>query len=279
MRIKEKTALVTGASSGLGRAVAIKLAQRGAHVALIARREQVLSEVASVAQAFEGRVLVVPCDVSDPNQVSAAFHTILDQLGPPDILVNAAGIGIWKPFQAISAQEHRRMMEVNYWGAFNWIRCVLPKMLEQGRGRIVNISSGSGKIGFAATSGYSASKFALTGLSESLHRELLGTGVGVSCVHPGSIRTDFWNEQNIPKRHLPPLVRFAPKLSAAAVARHVCYCIRLGLPVRTLPAFVGLLVRANALWIRLGDLMLWKWFLPLLGGLLLFQILRLVFNL
>lgn len=143
-------------------------------------------------------------------------------------------------------------------------------MKKHGCGHIVNISSGAGKIAFSVTSGYSASKFALTGLSEALHRELLGTKLRVSCVHPGNMKTGFWNEDAIPRRGLPPLVRFAPMMSPEAVARNVGYCLWLGLPVRTLPVFVGLLTRANALWIRLGDLMLWKWFIPLLILMLLF---------
>jgi hypothetical protein len=89
------------------------------------------------------------------------------------------------------------------------------------------------------------------------------------------VRTEFWNEANIPTSQLPPLIRFAPKLSAKAVARNICYCIWLGIPVRTLPIFVGLLTRANALWIRLGDLMLWKWFVPVL---ILAIVLRLLFR-
>jgi len=266
MRIKGKTAIVTGASSGLGRATALLLAKYGASVALVARRQELLEEVATEALAMGGggTVLAMPSDVGDPAQVSASMDLIRERLGEPDILVNAAGVGIWKRFAEVTDAEHHAMMQVNYWGAFHWIRHVLPGMRERRRGRIVNVSSGAGKIGFSVTSGYSASKFALTGLSEALHRELLGSGVGVSCIHPGSMRTSFWNEANTPTSQLPPLIRFAPKLSAKAVARNICYCIWLGIPVRTLPIFVGLLTRANALWIRLGDLMLWKWFVPAL---------------
>jgi short-subunit dehydrogenase len=137
-------------------------------------------------------------------------------------------------------------------------------MQRRGTGHIVNVSAGTGKIGLSVTSGYSASKFALSGFSEALHREFLGTRIRVSCLHPGNMRTEFWNEESIPKRGVPPLVRYAPKMSPESVARNVLYCILFGLPTRTLPVFVGLLTRVNALWLRLGDLMLWKWFVPLL---------------
>ncbi|HEX6737575.1 MAG TPA: SDR family oxidoreductase [Vicinamibacteria bacterium] len=278
MKLRDKTAIVTGASGGLGRATVRLLAKSGARVAMVARRQDALERVAREVEARGGRVLPVPCDVTDPAAVAAALALVRRELGEPDILVNAAGIGIWRPFAEISDEEHRAMMDVNYWGAFHWIRAVLPGMRERGRGRVVNVSSGAGKFALAVTSGYSASKFALTGLSEALHRELLGSGVGVSCLHPGSIETPFWDERRTPRRHLPPLVRYAPKLSPQAAARAVRYCIWLGVPAWTTPVFVGLLARLNALWIRLGDLMLSRWFLLGAGILIALRVLKLAWR-
>lgn len=274
MQIKAKTAVVTGASSGLGRATAMALARRGASVALVARRADLLEEVAGELRALGARAIGIPCDVADPAAVAKALERVRSELGEPDILVNAAGIGIWRPFHAVSEAEHRAMMDVNYWGAFHWIRGVLPGMRARGRGHVVNVSSGAGKVAFAVTSGYSASKFALTGLSESLHRELLGTGVGVSCLHPGSIRTAFWSEERTPTRGLPALVRLTPKLSPDAAARAVCLCIRFGFPVWSTPVFQNVLIKLNALWIRLGDLMLSRWFVPAVGALLAGRVLQ-----
>jgi uncharacterized protein len=273
VKVGGKTAIVTGASGGLGQATARRLARSGARVALVARRGEVLEELAREIEAKGGRARAVLCDVTDPEAVAAALERVRQELGEPDILVNAAGIGVWKPFAEIPVATHRAMMDVNYWGAFHWIRAVLPGMRARKRGRIVNVSSGSGKFALAVTSGYSASKFALTGLSEALHRELLGSGVGVSCLHPGSIRTPFWSEEAIPARLLPPIVRFAPKLSPQAGARAVLYCIWLGLPVFTTPVFVNVLAKLNALWLRLGDLILWRWFVPAAAGLLLLRFL------
>ncbi len=274
MRISGRIAVVTGASSGLGRATALALARHGAHVGLVARRGEALADVAREAARFGVRARGVACDVTDPAAVARAFEAFRADLGEPDILVNAAGIGVWKPFADVTDAEHRRMMEVNYWGSFHWIRLVLPGMRARRRGRIVNVASGAGRFALAVTSGYSASKFAVSGLSEALHRELLGSGVGVSCLCPGSIRTPFWSEERTPARLLPPLVRYAPKLSPDAAARAVCYCIWLGLPVWTTPVFVSLLAKLNGLWLRLGDLMLWRWFLPVLGALLAARILQ-----
>lgn len=263
MRISGTRAIVTGASGGIGRAVAIRLARHGARVALVARRADRLNDVAVAISRMGRQAMVVPCDVSDPSAVASALHRIEVDLGPPDLLVNAAGFGVWKPFMDITETEHADMMSVMYWGAFHWIRAVLPGMRRRGKGHIVNISAGSGRFALPVTSGFSAAAFALTGMSEALHRELLGSAVGVSCLNPGSVRTEFWDPLRIPPATIPPLVRYAPKLSAEAVARNVVYCIWLRLPSRTLPIFVALLARLNSLWIRLGDVVLWKWFVPL----------------
>ena len=230
----------------------------------MARRIEKLNDIVNDIRSAGGTAIAIECDVTDRDRIASAKKEIHSQFGPTDILVNVAGLGVWRHFQKITEDEHRAMMNVNYWGSFNWIREVLPEMIKQKRGRIVNISSASGKFALPVTSGYSASKFAITGLSESLHREFLGTGIGLSCVHPGSVKTDFWDESRIPTTTVPPLVRYAPKLSAVSVARWVNYSIWLGIPSVTIPVFVNFLARVNSVWLRLGDLMLWKWFIPVL---------------
>ena len=115
----------------------------GALVALVARRGEVLEQLARQIEAKGGRARAVPCDVTDPEAVAAALERVRQELGEPDILVNAAGIGVWKPFAEIPVDAHRAMMDVNYWGAFHWIRAVLPGMRARKRGRVVNVSSTS----------------------------------------------------------------------------------------------------------------------------------------
>lgn len=270
MRISGKSAVVTGASRGIGRAIALDLARAGADIVLVARSEDRLREVADRVRELGREAHVVPCDVTDPDAVALAATRAGTAVGEVHILVNAAGIGIWKPFLEITPDEHEAMMATNYWGTFWWIRHVLPAMAERGTGVIVNISSGAGKFAFGVTSGYSASKFAVTGLSEALYREHRSRGVRVCCLHPGSVRTDFWDPDNIRLSDVPPMVRYSPKISPAAVARNVRLVVWTGMPVRSFPVFLALLVRINALWIRAGDLVLWKWFVPVLTvGLLL----------
>ncbi|MFW6088451.1 MAG: SDR family NAD(P)-dependent oxidoreductase [Gemmatimonadota bacterium] len=270
MRIRGRTAVVTGASRGIGQAIALNLARGGADVVLVARSENRLREVAGRVHELGRKAHLVPCDVTDQDAVAWAATRAVAAVGEVHILVNAAGIGTWKPFLEITPEEHDAMMATNYWGTFWWIRHLLPGMVERGTGAVVNISSGAGKFAFGVTSGYSASKFAVTGLSEALHREYRSRGVSVCCLHPGSVRTDFWDPASIQRSEIPPIVRFSPKISPATVARNVRLIVWTGMPVRTFPIFLALLVRINALWIRAGDLVLWKWFAPVLGvGLLL----------
>jgi len=273
MKIKGKTAIITGASRGVGKAVALKLAKYGVNLALVARERDKLKEVAGQAEKLGVKVLVVPCDITDSNQIKSVVQTVIQELGQVHILVNSAGFGVWKPFLEISDQEHQKMMETNYWGTYNFIRAILPSMLANKKGHIVNISSGTGKFALSVTSGYSASKFAVTGLSEALYRELRFTGVKVSCLHPGSIKTEFWNEQNTPKKYLPATIRLSPKISPEKVARAVCYCLWLGFSAYTFPVFVAILAKLNALWLRLGDIIMWKYFYPALAILIFILIL------
>ncbi|GMV07278.1 MAG: hypothetical protein AMXMBFR53_35530 [Gemmatimonadota bacterium] len=275
LSLTNRVAVVTGASSGIGKAVALRLARRGAKVALVARTASALDQVAAAIRASGGTAMVVLCDVANPEEVARAHALVCGELGAPDVVVNAAGFGVWKGFHQVTEAEHRGMMDTIYWGAFHWIRAALPAMRERGRGHIVNVAAASARIPLPVTSGYSAATAALTALSESLHRELMGTGVRASCLNPGSVRTAFWDPERIPPGTVPPLVRWAPKTSPGAVAREVESCIRLGVGFRTFPVFVAFLARANALWYRAGDLLLSRWLLP---GLALLVLLRVVFR-
>ena len=277
MKLRGKLAVVTGATGGIGRAVALDLAKQGVRLALLARDAEKLEEVRTVVTSLGVPAIAVPTDVTNADSVAAALRTIEARLGAPDILVNAAGFAVWKPFAEITDEQHRRMMDVNYWGTWHCIRAVLDGMRARRRGAIVNIAGGGGKFAMPVTSGYSASKFAVVGLSEALYREHRSRGIQVSCLCPGSVATGFWNEELVPRAGLPALVRFSPKLSAAAVARSVRLCLWFGIPVWTTPVFVSFLAKINALWLRLGDLLLWKWFFPGLAGwfLLRFLLLRL----
>jgi short-subunit dehydrogenase len=193
-----RNAIVTGASSGIGRDLATMLASQGANVALVARRAQLLCDLADELTEFGVEALPIVCDVTDQAQVNRAVAEACDEFGTVDIAVNNAGVLIPSLFNEASVEDLRRMMDVNFFGAVHMTRAVLPIMQDSGRGNIVNIASIAGRRGGATLSGYSASKFALIGFTESLRVELFGSGVTASLVVPASVDTEMldnpeWN--------------------------------------------------------------------------------------
>src|ERR1051325_1897483 len=180
-----KVAIVTGASSGIGRATALLLASRGAHVAVIAR---------SAAQESDN-ILAVPGDVSEPEAVEKLFTAVESRFGSCEILVNNAGYIAPKPLAEIPLDEWERAFAVNVRSAYLTTRRALPRMLAAGRGAIVNVASISGVPGtekFPGFTSYCASKAALISMSEALAVEVRGSGVRVNCGSPGSVDTPMW---------------------------------------------------------------------------------------
>ena len=190
--LRERVVVVTGASSGIGAAVAKMLSGEGAKVALAARREDALRGVqAGLAAGTES--LVCPTDITDRSQVGALVERAEDELGPVDALVNCAGVMYYTLMKNVRAEEWERTVEVNCKGAMNCVGAVLPAMLERGRGHIVTVSSDAGRVVFPGLAVYSASKFFVEALSKGLRLETAGTGVKVTTVQPGNVATDLLN--------------------------------------------------------------------------------------
>ncbi len=189
------TALVTGASSGIGRVLALRLAGKGARVALVARREPELESVAAEIRAQGGEALVLPCDVADGNQATAAARQALDHFGAVDILVNNAGYGGQQTFLEWDLADMERIMRVNYFGALYFTKALLPQMVERGSGWLVFIASVTGRIVSPEKTAYAASKFAMVGLAEGLSLEVEEAGVGVLSVYPGVVNTPFFTPE------------------------------------------------------------------------------------
>ena len=190
--LRNRVAVVTGASSGIGAAVARALNAEGARVALSARREEALSEIQSSLEDRDGqKSIVAPADVTDRDQVDSLVGRAGEELGPVEILVNCAGVMYYTLMKNVRQEEWERTVEVNCKGALNCVGAVLPGMLERGRGHIVTISSDAGRKVFPGLAVYSASKFFVEALSQGLRLETAGTGLKVTTIQPGDVATDL----------------------------------------------------------------------------------------
>ena len=189
------TALVTGASSGIGRMLSLRLAADGARVALVARRADILEKLVSQIRGGGGEALVLPCDVADREQAATAAERALEQLGSVDLLVNNAGYGHHRAFLEWDVLDMERMMRVNYFGALYFTKALLPSMVSRRRGWIVFMASVAGRIAVPEESAYTASKFAMVGFAESLALEVEDAGVHVLTVCPGTVRTPFFDRE------------------------------------------------------------------------------------
>lgn len=183
-------AIVTGASSGIGEAVAMRLADRGFDLGLTARRVDQLERVARSIQERGGQAVVAPADAGDPSATRAAMAHLLASLGTVDLLIANAGMAEYNPARGHSAKSFERLLRVNVLGAAYAIEAALPMMLAKGQGQIVGVSSLAGHRSFmAGHAPYSASKAALSTWLDGMRAELQGSGVLVTVVHPGFVRT------------------------------------------------------------------------------------------
>jgi short-subunit dehydrogenase len=187
---KNKTAWITGASSGIGKGIALGLAKAGIKRLIIsARSEDKLNELKS--QLAELEVVVVPLDLADYESVMDTVETVLGETGPVDFLFNNGGISQRSKVEETGLDVYKRLMDVNYLGSVAMTKAVLPYMIGQSSGHVIAISSVAGKIGTPMRSGYSASKHALHGFFDSLRAEVSKQGIRVSLVCPGYIKTDI----------------------------------------------------------------------------------------
>ena len=192
-----KTALITGAGRGIGRATALALAKEGVNLGLIGLNMTNLEELSSELQQFDIKVSAASADVSDLESVNHAVAHIKSELGDIDILVNNAGIAKFGGFLDLTPEEWEKIIRVNLMGVYNVTRVVLPDMIERKSGDIVNISSTAGQKGAPVTSAYSASKFGVLGLTESLMLEVRKHNIRVTALTPSTVATDLAYEANL----------------------------------------------------------------------------------
>jgi NAD(P)-dependent dehydrogenase (short-subunit alcohol dehydrogenase family) len=241
--LRDRSVLVTGASSGIGRAVALAFAAAGARVALVARRREQLEEVRRLAG---GEAAVFPTDVTRPEEVAACFAAAEARLGGLDVVVNNAGVLLPAPVTEIAVADLERMMRVNVFGALSVMQEAVPRMRARGGGSIVNVASLAGRRGVTPLGGYCATKFALIGLTEALRTELHGTPVHLGLVLPGVVETPMVEEVS----HDPEFLDLWPaslNMPPSWVVWAVFASVRFGLIEVSVPPGAGTLEKLAAL--------------------------------
>ena len=239
--------LVTGASRGIGEAIARAFAKRGATLGLLARKREPLDELAESLDG-DGHVPLV-ADVTDADSVAAAVK----EFGNVDVVVANAGITHYRPFAQLPLDEARHMNDVNWLGTIYTVWAALPGMLERGRGHIVVVSSGGGVRGFPSAAVYNGTKSAQRGFAEALRHELNGTGVSVTTVYPGEIATSLHDHE---LDHMPDWYRMDRRAPAGPLGEQVADAVENDQRELFYPPLVRMLRIANGISPRLGDLVL-----------------------
>ena len=196
----EKVAVVTGASSGIGFETALALAREGYHTYATMRDITKSDKIKELGEKDGLKISVLELDVDNDDSVKVAIKKILDEKQRIDVLVNNAGWGLWGCVEDVSVDEFKTQFETNFFSVIRLIQEIGPTMRKQGSGKIINISSVAGRIGFPASPAYISSKFALEGLSESLRLEMAPFGVDVIIIEPGVIKTNFLNPVRLAKK-------------------------------------------------------------------------------
>jgi len=218
VKIEGARILLTGASSGIGEALAPLLAERGATVAVVARRPDRLAATLAACQAHAPASKMWVADLSDPDAAAALVDEVWDDLGGIDCLINNAAMGKRKLLTDHTAQELDDVMRTNFISPTRMNLAVLPKMLDRGKGTIVNVASGGGRFGIVHESAYCASKFALSGWSEVAAMDLADTPIEVKLIQPGAIATEIWIKREGDLEGLPGVEFVSAEVCAAGIA-------------------------------------------------------------
>lgn len=248
-----RVVLITGASRGIGRAVALAFAREGARLVLAARSAEGLAGVEAEVRALGSEALSVPTDVTSPEAVTALVDAAVARFGRIDVLVNNAGIGKVGGVESAAFEDDvRQTMRASLFGMINVTQAVLPVLRRQGFGAIVNMSSVMGRKAFARFGSYAIVMHGVSAFSDSLRQELAGAGIGVSVIHPALTATDLLREAK--EAEMPPPFRHMTPLSADDVARAVLDAVRRGKRRVVLPRRANMLLLGEALSPRVGDL-------------------------
>ncbi len=224
--IQGKVAVITGASQGIGRAIALELAREGASVALIARSKEKLMAVASEAEKLNAKAGVYPCDATDSGALRRTLDQVMADMGSIDILINNAGVGTFKPLEQMNATESEAPVALPFGAAVVACHHVIPGMLAKKQGHIINLTSPAGYFPFPYMVPYTAARFAITGLSYGLHEEFSRRGIGVTLLCPAQVDTGYFKQNDADMGWYPRLAQIFPVLQPEQVARQAVRCIK-----------------------------------------------------
>src|SRR5207244_1896686 len=252
--LRDKVAVITGGSRGLGLVLARHICARGGRVALIARDPEALARAKADLAPHVSVVLTIECDLLDAEQIRPAVRRIIDRFGKIDILINNAGIIEVGPLEHMTPEDFERAMRLHFWAPFELISQIVPEMRIWGGGRIVNISSIGGKVAVPHLAPYSASKFAVTGFSDAIRAELARDNIHVTTIAPGMMRTGSHVNAKFKGKHDREFAWFAASAGAPLIsmnadraARKILAACRRGQPSLTLTFAARKIVLGNAL--------------------------------
>jgi NAD(P)-dependent dehydrogenase (short-subunit alcohol dehydrogenase family) len=262
-RLRDKVAVITGGSRGLGLVLARHICAQGGSVALIARDPEELGRAKADVTPRGGAVLTIQCDLLDAAQIEAAVRQIIDRFGKIDILINNAGVIEVGPLKHMTREDFQHAMQLHFWAAYKLVSSIVPEMRTWGGGRIVNISSIGGKLAVPHLAPYSASKFALTGFSDAIRTELARDNIHVTTVAPGMMRIGSHVNAKFKGKHDVEFAWFAASAGAPMIsmnadraARKILAACRRGQPSLTLTFAARGAILGNALFPNLTGYMM-----------------------
>ena len=242
-----KLVLITGASSGIGEALAKRYGRTGAHALLLARNAARLAAVADAVRESGGTATAFSIDLADAEAIEDTSATIAREIGIPDVLINNAGAGRWLPLLKTTAKEALGMIEVPYLAAFNLTRAFLPYMLTRGSGAIASVTSPGSYVVWPNANAYIAARHALKGFADTLRNEVRGTGVTVTLAVLGPVETPYWEHNPGSRQYLPrPNPRLAPTLTATEAAEAIFEGVERRKRTVVKPAIMRVLFLLNA---------------------------------
>ena len=255
-----RVALVTGASRGIGRAIALELARHGARLTLVSRGVSALEKVKAEAESLGAKCRIEAGDVGDPDFCRGVVARVAESVGPVDILVNNAGVGVFRPMSETQPDELEAPLKVPVLAALVLTHACLPSMLERRDGVIVNMTSVGGKIAIPNCAAYTAARYGVTGMTESLQLELRGTGVTAILVCPGEVTTEYFEKNRSSPDDLPRSRKLFRLLSSEQVGRATVKAIGKRRQLVVIPPEMAMFVRFHRAFPPLG-----RWMMRVLG--------------